>query len=303
MSERSARHYHEEHPVTFSGGTLDRADQLRVNPDRLAAAWTDPRAQILLLHGLDPLPPEGGKLVTMVVPAEAQLADHALLGLREDGAPLFVSLIVNKIDEPPSFPPRVWQVIAELSLDEAALYGGARSLVDWHDRHQHCARCGARTHPAKAGWSRQCGTCSAEHFPRTDPVVIMLAEYQGKILLGRNARFPAGRFSALAGFVEPGETIEEAVRREIWEECGVRCGQVDYLFSQPWPFPSQLMIACIAQALGDELTLDVQEIEEAIWVSRDDVRRALAEEEGAAFLPPSPVAVARHMLQFWLGED
>ena len=114
---------------------------------------------------------------------------------------------------------------------------------------------------------------------------------------------PPGRSSALAGFVEPGETIEEAVRREIWEECGVRCGRVDYLFSQPWPFPSQLMIACIAQALGDELTLDVQEIEEAKWVSREDVRAALAEEEGAAFLAPSPVAVANHMLRFWVGND
>ena len=182
---------------------------------------------------------------------------------------MFISLIVEKKDEPPVFPPKVWQIVPLLSHAEAALYGGARSLVDWHDRHQHCARCGAQTHAVKAGWSRQCGTCSAEHFPRTDPVVIMLAEYEGKVLIARGIRFPPGRFSALAGFVEPGETIEEAVRREIWEECGVRTGRVDYLFSQPWPFPSQLMIACVAQALGDELTLDTQEIAEAMWVSRE----------------------------------
>jgi NAD+ diphosphatase len=293
----------ERPPITFTGGTLDRADQLRVNPDRLAAAWADPRAKILLLDGLDPVPTESGLLATEPVPADAALQDHALLGLRADGAPLFVPLILKRGGVlPGGFQPRHWEIIPLLRHDEAAIYGGARSLVDWHDRHQHCARCGAQTHPVKAGWSRQCGTCAAEHFPRTDPVVIMLAEYEGKVLIGRNARFPPGRFSALAGFVEPGETIEEAVRREIWEECGVRCGQVDYLFSQPWPFPSQLMIACTAQALGDEINLDVQEIAEAIWVSRDDVRRALAGEERAIFLPPSPVAVAHHMLRHWLGE-
>jgi NAD+ diphosphatase len=292
----------QERAITFAGNKIDRADQLRVNPDRLALAWADSRARLLLLEGLDPVPPRDGILATAPIPPGAMLSDHALLGLREDGSPLFVSLIVVKTDEPPTFPPKVWQVIAELNLDEAALYGGARSLVDWHDRHQYCARCGAQTHPVKAGWSRRCGTCSAEHFPRTDPVVIMLAEYEGKVLIARNARFPPRRFSALAGFVEPGETIEEAVRREVWEECGVRCGRVDYLFSQPWPFPSQLMIACVAQALGDALTLDEQEIAEAIWVSRDEVRAALAEDENAAFLPPSSVAVANHMLRHWLGE-
>ncbi len=287
-------------PITFTGATIDRADQLRTDPERLAAAWADPRARLVLLDGLDPQPTTGDLLATSPIPADAALADHALLGLRDDGTPVFVSLIVIKNDEPPTFPPKVWQVIPHLSLDEAALYGAARSLVDWHDRHQYCARCGDKTHPIRAGWVRQCGICSTEHFPRTDPVVIMLAEYEGKILIGRSSRFPPRRFSALAGFVEPGETIEEAVRREIWEEAGVRCGQVDYLFSQPWPFPSQLMIACVAQALGDEIILDVNELAEAIWVSKDDVRAALAEEESALFLVPPPMAVAHHMLRWWL---
>jgi len=291
----------ERNAIAFAGGTLDRADQLRVHPERLAVAWADPRARIVLLDGLDPLPSDKGLLTTAPIAAGAHLADHALLGLREDGTPIFVSLIVNKSAEPPSFPPKVWQTIALLAPDEVALYGGARSLVDWHDRHQFCARCGGQTHPVKAGWARRCVICSAEHFPRTDPVVIMLAEYEGKVLVGRNARFPAGRFSALAGFVEPGETFEEAVRRELWEEAGIRIGRVDYMMSQPWPFPSQLMIACMAQALGDELTLDTEEIAEAMWVSKEEVRAALAEEEGARFLAPSPVAVAHHMLRNWLG--
>jgi len=299
MSETIER---QERAITFTGGVLDRADQLRANPDQLAMAWGDPRARVVLLEGLDPLPTESGLLATAPIPPGAALGDYALLGVREDGSPVFVSLLVVKSDEPPSFPPKVWQVVALLSREETALYGAARSLVDWHDRHQFCARCGAQTHPVKAGWSRQCGTCSAEHFPRTDPVVIMLAQYGDKVLLGRNARFPPKRFSALAGFVEPGETIEEAVRREIMEEAGVRVGRVDYLFSQPWPFPSQLMIACIGEALTVEINLDTQELAEAIWVSRDDVRKALAEDESAPFLPPSPVAVAHHMLRHWLGE-
>ncbi len=128
----------------------------------------------------------------------------------------------------------------------------------------------------------------------------MLAEYEGKVLVGRNPRFPPGRFSALAGFVEPGETIEEAVRRELWEEAGIRVGRVDYLMSQPWPFPSQLMIACIAQAEYDLLTLDTAEIVEAIWVTREEVRAAFDEAEDARFQPPSGIAVARLMLKWWL---
>ncbi|MBU0557715.1 MAG: NAD(+) diphosphatase [Alphaproteobacteria bacterium] len=286
--------------ITFTGGTLDRADQLRVHPDRLAAAWADPRARIVQLDGLDPVINGDGTLASEPVTPGTTLDDHALLGLREDGTPVFVSLLVEHSIEPPSFPAKVWEIIPQLSMAEAAHYAAARSLVDWHDRHRFCARCGGDTHPIKAGWARQCSRCSAEHFPRTDPVVIMLAEYQGKVLIGRNPRFPPGRFSALAGFVEPGETLEEAVRRELWEECGIRTGRVDYLFSQPWPFPSQLMIACIAQAEGDALTLDVEEIAEAIWVSRGDVRAALAGEADALFLPPTAIAVAHNMLRHWL---
>jgi NAD+ diphosphatase len=288
-------------PLAFTGGTLDRADQVRVHADKLAAAWAHPDARLMLLDGLDPTPDEDGQLMTVPLPADARLADHALLGVHEDGAPLFVSLIKTQPSEEPTIPPRVWSVIPLLAPDQAALYAGARSVIDWHHRHQYCAVCGTKTQPAKAGWSRHCDNCGAEHFPRTDPVVIMLAEYDGKVLIGRNPRFPPRRFSALAGFVEPGETIEEAVRRELWEEAGIRVGRVDYMMSQPWPFPSQLMIACMAQALSDELTLDTEEIAEAMWVSREDVQRAFAEHEDALFLAPTPIAVAHHMLRQWLG--
>ena len=152
----------------------------------------------------------------------------------------------------------------------------------------------------KAGWSRHCDGCGADHFPRTDPVVIMLAEHRGRVLVGRQHSWAQGRYSALAGFVEPGETIEEAVARELFEEAGVRVRDVRYLMSQPWPFPSSLMIACIAQADDDALTLDETEIEAAFWVDTDGVRAALAEEEDAPFQAPPPMAVAWHLLDQWL---
>lgn len=286
--------------LAFTGGPLDRIDQVRIDPAKLAATWADPRTRIVQLDGLDPVLADGGLLAVSPVTGEMRLEDHALLGIRPDGSPLFVSLLAAEPSEPPVFPPKVWEVAAALQPEELAIYGGARSLADWHQRHQFCARCGAPTAAIKGGWARQCGTCAAEHFPRTDPVVIMLAEYGGKVLIGRNPRFPPGRFSALAGFVEPGESFEEAVRRELWEEAGLRVGRVDYLMSQPWPFPSQLMIACLAQAEDDALTLDTAEIEEAMWVSREDVARALAGEADARFLPPTPIAVAHHMLRDWL---
>ena len=156
---------------------------------------------------------------------------------------------------------------------------------------------------SKGGWSRTCTGCGAEHFPRVDPVTIMLSEYQGKVLLGRQPRFPARRFSALAGFVEPGEGIEEAVARELWEEAGVRVRNVRYVASQPWPFPSSLMIACTSEALSDELTLDTTEIEEAGWFSVDEVRAAMAGDESAPFIAPPPFAIAHDLLKHWLAQQ
>jgi NAD+ diphosphatase len=202
-----------------------------------------------------------------------------------------------------------------LAPADLATYGVARALVDWHARHRFCARCGARTRLVKGGWQRDClpreeGGCEAQHFPRTDPVTIMLVEHSGRLLLGRQPRFPPKAFSALAGFVEPGETIEEAVAREVFEEAGVRVRDVRYIATQPWPFPSQLMIGCYCTAVNDRLTIDKTELDDARWFTRAEVQNAMmAGRDGAMqdelipFVPPPPVAIAHHLLKWWLAKD
>lgn len=282
----------------FCAPGIDRADAVRSDPAALERAFADPRAGCLRLEGLDPVL-DGAMLWRDPLPTGARIEDYVLLGLEEGGAPLFVRLARN-IAHGGTFAPRVWEMAAMLHPEELAIYGGARSLVDWHARHGFCAVCGGTTVIAKAGWSRICPHCDAEHFPRVDPVTIMLAEYDGRVLVGRQRRFPPGRYSALAGFIEPGETIEGAVARELMEEAGVRATRVDYVKSQPWPFPSSLMIACIAQVESDALTLDATEIEDAFWVDRQQVRAALAGEEGAPFIAPPTMAVAHHLFRVWL---
>jgi NAD+ diphosphatase len=182
---------------------------------------------------------------------------------------------------------------------DAAIWGAARSLNEWHNKHPRCSVCGHATDPFRAGWGRKCPNCGAEHFPRVDPVVIMLAEHEGRVLLGRQPQYPAGRYSALAGFVEHGESIEEAVAREIMEEAGVRVTDIRYVASQPWPFPGQLMIACIGTAESDALTLDTNELEEAFWCDRAGVLAALAGDPDAPFQAPPAFAIANTLLTRW----
>jgi NAD+ diphosphatase len=188
---------------------------------------------------------------------------------------------------------------AMLGDGRAQIVAQARSLLDWHARHQFCAACGAKTVLNKAGYARTCQGCNAEHFPRTDPVVIMLAVKGEHALVGRGPNFPKRFFSALAGFVEPGESLEEAVARELFEEAGIRVGKVRYLASQPWPFPSSLMIAAFAEAVNLDITLDTDELEEARWVTKDDVRAALA--GTGDWLAPPPLAIAHTLLKAWVG--
>ena len=183
---------------------------------------------------------------------------------------------------------------------DAPSFAAALSLAAWHKRHCFCANCGASTDNVRGGWSRLCTKCAAEHFPRVDPVVIMLAEHHGNVLLGRQPHYPAGRYSALAGFVEVGESIEAAVARELREEAGIVAMEVSYVASQPWPFPSSLMIGCHARTLDDALTIDTTELEDARWFSRDEVETAMSGVQAAPFQAPPPFAIAHTLLRRWL---
>ena len=281
----------------FTGAPLDRADPIRQDPEALAAALADPAARLLRMDGIDPVVGPGDRLDWGGL-GEARPGDFlALLGLI-DGRPRFVALSGTPGGTQRS--PLMMRLLDAWPPEEAATYAAARSLIDWHARHPFCARCGAETAPIRAGWARACPRCRAEHFPRVDPVVIMLAEHEGRVLVGRQASWIPGRYSALAGFVEPGESVEEAVAREIHEEAGVTVTDVRYLASQPWPFPSQLMIACVARATGDALRVDPHELEHAMWVDRAGVEAALARAPGAPFDPPPPYAIAHSLFRLWL---
>jgi NAD+ diphosphatase len=276
----------------FTGASIDRADRLRLDDSKLAGLASSPEARVLRLDGLDPVLDEEGALL-WAAPESGQ----PLLFLGLDGAAALFAPLVKV--EPGQ---RAWSVFALLNRmkrGDAALWGAARSLNEWHARHRFCGICGSAMAPFRGGWGRHCGGCGADHFPRVDPVVIMLAEHQGRVLLGRQPQYPPGRYSALAGFVEPGESIEEAVARELFEEAGIAVADVRYVASQPWPFPGQLMIACTATAASDALTLDLTELEDAFWADRGAVRSALAAEPGAPFLAPPPFAIAHTLLRHW----
>ena len=281
----------------FTGGLLDRADRLRHDPDALAAAMGSWQARLLKLHNFEPEVTEDGRLGWTMLTEAADDAEFVLLGL-EDGKPRFAAFTPGEAAPAAFRSPNLFGVLDQLRPGEAATFAAARSVIDWHARHRFCANCGSATLLFRAGWGRKCDACRAEHFPRVDPVVIMIAEHDGRALLGRQPSWPAGRYSALAGFLEPGESIEEAVAREIEEEAGVRVSDVRYLASQPWPFPSQLMIACVGIAAGDAITIDENELERADWFTRDEVRAALAGD--GPFLAPPTYAIAHTLLSMWV---
>jgi NAD+ diphosphatase len=273
----------------FAGPGLDRADSARAEPERIAEFARSPLArQLLWQDGLPALSPDGSL-------QWREVSDPALfLGL--DGhAPRF-SALQDEVGAGPS----AFAMLADLSPSDAPLFAAALSLARWHSRHRFCATCGSQSDVVRGGWSRRCAKCEAEHYPRVDPVVIMLAEHEGRLLLGRQYHYPPNRYSALAGFIEVGETIEDAVARELKEEAGIDVADVTYVASQPWPFPSSLMVGCTSRALSSKLTVDLSELEDARWFTRDEVAAAIAGRADAPFLPPPRHAIARTLLEHWL---
>ncbi|WP_371396110.1 NAD(+) diphosphatase [Fretibacter rubidus] len=290
--------------MPFAGNDLNACEHER-DPKELQAFLNDPKAKAMLLdRGRPALLPEGG--LKWVKPNDLigqNIADPGPLFLGKQGdVPVFAFSISteNALTEIESFQDmRV--VAAQLSPMELALAGQAKSLFDWHDEHRFCAKCGAGSRGNRGGTTRQCDSCGAAHFPRVNPVTIMLVINGDDCLLGRGHGWPEGSFSALAGFVSPGETIEEGCAREIFEEVGVTIKSPRYVFSQPWPFPSQLMIGLICETDDRELVIDANEIEDARWFSRDEVEAVFAKRSDAFKRPPR-FTIAHQLLRHWLKE-
>jgi NAD+ diphosphatase len=296
----------------FAGNALDRVSARRNDTEWITALLADPATRLLALRDLKPLVRGPEKPALDWQPAASwrgQIEAGALLillGIDDDGRAHF-AIDASGASTAPDIDTELVDVRTlgpTIPTGEAAILAEARSLIDWHARHRFCAQCGSPTRVASAGWVRRCPDCRASHFPRTDPVVIMLAVRGDRALLGRNRQRPGGRFSCLAGFVEPGETPEEAVRREVHEEAGIRCGRVRYLAAQPWPFPSSLMMGFLAEALTEEITVDPEEIAEARWFHKDEMREMVARAATGPDDPtkvslPAPIAIAHHICRRW----
>jgi NAD+ diphosphatase len=278
-------------PIAFAGAPLDRAPLERRRPDWLAATRADPDARSLVLSERG-LWIEDGRLL-LVPPGD----DSVFLGLSGE-RPLFAQ-DAGEAEPARGRPAGLREAATELPAEEAALAAYAGSLLAWHRRHRFCANCGRPTEHADGGHERHCEHCDAHHFPRTDPVVIVRVVDGGRLLLGRQASWPETRFSVLAGYVEPGETLEEAVRREVREESCVEVGDVGYVASQPWPFPSSLMIGFHAVANGGpEPRPRDGELSEVRWFERAEVKAAAAGTAGIGL--PAPYSISRRLIDGWL---
>ncbi|WP_068875223.1 MULTISPECIES: NAD(+) diphosphatase [unclassified Phenylobacterium] len=299
---------------TFAGNPLNRASDRRGDAAWLAAQLSSSDALGLVLWNGKPLAEKtkDGGVQIAYLPAKlaAELAGGnerlLFMGLWQETAVFAVDM--EGSSDPAQGPLQglgefmdLRQVALRLPAADAGILATAKSMFEWRRRHQYCAVCGQPSEPKDGGWKRQCPSCEAEHFPRTDPVVIMLAYHGERCMLGRQEAWPPGMFSALAGFLEPGESIEEACARELAEEAGLRTRQVRYHSTQPWPYPSSLMIGLIAEVEDDEGTPDQTELSEVRWFTREEARSLLKGEIEGVFCPP-PLAIAHQLLKAWTEE-
>ncbi|MGX2994673.1 NAD(+) diphosphatase [Streptomyces sp. JNUCC 64] len=293
-------------PLTAPSG-IDRAAHQRLDEAWLAAAWSHPTTRVFVVSGGKVLIDEtsDGRTELMMTPtfeAPVTEAHRYFLGTDDDGVRYFAL-------QKDTLPGRLDQSARAASLREAGqllsprdagLMVHAVALENWQRMHRFCSRCGERTVIAAAGHIRRCQACGAEHYPRTDPAVIMLVtDDEDRALLGRQVHWPEGRFSTLAGFVEPGESIEQSVRREVREEVGLEIGEVGYVASQPWPFPSSLMLGFVARATTTDVDVDGEEISEARWFTRDELAAAF---DSGEVLPPYGISIASRLIELWYGK-
>ena len=295
----------------FVSHPIDRAAHLRTDEEKLFALETRSDARAYVVHKDSILVTQGADRPRALLTLEEAKKFGAnpgtiFLGLK-DGAAIFgmgigAAAAEDLMGRSDVSVENLRAVAASgaIAPRELSTIAMAKSLVSWHQRHGYCANCGARTSMKEGGWKRDCPQCKAEHFPRTDPVVIMLVTSGDKCLLGRQAIFPPTMWSCLAGFVEAAETIENAVQREILEEAGIQCTDVKYYMTQPWPYPSSLMIGCIARATTTDIVVDKTELEDARWFTRDEATAMLNKTHPEGLSGPHPVAIAHHLLANWL---
>jgi NAD+ diphosphatase len=311
----SARHdLGPKQPLGYTANPLQRAAEQRRDEAALAALCAGGQAGVYAIGGeLVVLKRNGSDLDPLFsfdeVRALGATAELVFLGLLAGSGRFGIGL------EPATIEPLKTAtdlVIADLRSiavqglvgpDHLAPLAEAKALLHWHARHRFCSNCGTLSRPVDGGWRRDCPACRAQHFPRTDPVAIMLAIAGERCLLGRQSRFAPGMWSCLAGFVEPGESIEDAVRRETREEAGIACGRVSYFASQPWPFPSSLMIGCHTEALTHDIVVDRDELEDARWFDRDESAAMLLRQHRDGLTTPPPVAIAHHIIRAWVENE
>ena len=314
-----------EKSITFNGGVLDRAAHLRSHQDRIDELSVSNAARFVLFWRGKILVKGESPIIIARLSAGSPVmkecrSEQIFLGF-EGETPIFAADmstwepdLENSADMHGAFDDTVQThpafadderfsdlrpIMAKLMSQDAEMAAMGRALWSWHHSHGFCSKCGAKSVMSSAGWQRQCPACSSPHFPRTDPVVIMLITHGNNVLLGRSPGWPQDMYSLLAGFVEPGETVENAVRREVMEESGIEVGAVSYVASQPWPFPASLMLACQGEALSTDITLDPVELEAARWVSREEVAQAYAGRHPELTVAREG-AIARTVLQHWL---
>jgi NAD+ diphosphatase len=298
----------------FVSNILDRAAHLRGDEAKLLALEGKPSSRAYVVYR-DSLvvkqQPDGPRALLTIDEALKFGANPGtiFLGLRDGAAVFGMGISAASVE---SLLPRHDVAVSELRgmamqgvvpPQELSAIAMAKSMVTWHQRHGFCANCGTRTAMKEGGWKRDCPNCKAEHFPRTDPVVIMLVTSGDKILMGRQKHFLPGMYSCLAGFVEAAETIEDAVRREIFEESGIRCTDVNYYMTQPWPYPSSLMIGCTARATTEDIVVDHAELEDARWFDRAEATLMLRRTHPDGLAGPHPFAIAHHLVGRWLQID
>ena len=301
--------------IPFAGSALNRASEKRTDANWIESKRREPSSLILPMWRLEPFilgseksgPPFELGLVRVEIADSIAGAEAVCIFLGLDGERAVFALDVSAAGDSANIGAlaglgyfRDARVAGSMvSIKDSAIIAQAKAMIDWHQRHGFCPKCGAPTKIMDAGYRRLCGKCNAEHFPRVDPVVIMLATHGEACLVGRGKLFPPGMFSALAGFVEPGETIEEAVRRELMEEASVKVGEVSYYATQPWPFPSSLMIGCFAKADSRDAKVDENELAEVRWLERGVARELIEGKQIEGIRVPPPVAIAHHLIKTW----